>query len=88
MTWLTYIEFVTLVLQLAGLVILYRIFASPQIREMRQFLKEQGNQHTSAIQQSVREGTDAAKAAYEEANTVNVKISDLNKRLLEREKRK
>lgn len=38
-----------------------------------------------ASRADVQKGTDAAHAAFEEANTVNRKISDLNKQLLERD---
>lgn len=42
-------------------------------------------EHTSRLEKKIQEGSDHAAAAFHEANSVNKKIEDLNKRLLDKE---
>ncbi len=47
--------------------------------------KQKREHDMNGLRADIQKGAEAAHAAYEEANTVNKKISDLNERLLERD---
>ena len=58
------------------------------IKEMGESIETQAERRFNETQATIAQGTAAAHAAYEEANSVNIKISDLNERLLVEQQRR
>ncbi len=79
---MTVILFVIVALQLAVLAMIQYNLTGQAVREMSKLLQAQNERLSAAIQTAVQAATDAAHRAYDEANTVNTKISDLNARIL------
>lgn len=74
--------FFVMVLQFTQMAMLQHLYAHKHVRVMSKMLQAQNERIAALLQMEIKEGTDAAHAAYKEANSINLKIEDLNKQLL------